>query len=423
MQTPFCTFGFGLGTSWESRLIQEAILKVRIAGLGEEKATAIFPKLVFALKRGLNLDLSDPQYWIKQLALECATKRMYPDIVSYDKIVEVTGSFKFPMGCRSFLHKWEDDNGVEQHEGRNNLGVVSLNLPRIALDANGDPRKFMELLDTRMGTIKQALFARIDRLRGVKAKVAPILYVEGACGVKLNPEDEIMSIFENGRASISCGYIGMHETCQILFGGEHILYNEIKHQFAIDILSRMKSFTTKWTSESGFAFSLYGTPSESLCERFCKLDKKIYGESKFAEIFEKGYYTNSFHLDVQEKTDPYSKIKFESQFVPMSTGGFICYGEFPNMRNNVEALEDVWNFAYDRVPYYGTNTPIDTCYSCRFEGEFTATTKGYECPNCGNRDSATINVTRRVCGYLGSPESRPFNAGKQSEVIRRVKHL
>ena len=427
-QTPFTTFGFGLGTSWESKLIQKAILEVRIKGLGKTSKTAVFPKLVYAIKAGHNQKAGDPFYDVKQLALKCATERMYPDILNYDMLVEKTGSFKFPMGCRSFLHTWENEDGKEIHEGRNNIGVVSLNLPRVALDAidsaGYDNRidAFYALLDERMLLVKDALMTRIDRLRGVKASVAPILYTEGACGIRLKPDDEIMQLFENGRASISCGYIGLHELTQILFDAadRHVYNSRIQSGFLELVLARMKSHIDEWTEETGFAFSLYGTPSENLCDRFCRLDKKKYGK---LEVFAKGYYTNSFHLDVQKKVNPYDKIDFEAPFVKNSTGGFICYGEFPNMRDNLKALEQVWDYSYTKVPYYGTNTPIDECYQCGFKGEFEASSKGYECPNCGNHDSATVNVTRRVCGYLGSPDSRPFNEGKQSEVIRRVKHM
>lgn len=421
-QTPFCTFGFGLGDSWESELIQEAILKVRLKGLGKKGITAVFPKLVFALKDGHNLKQGDPLYRIKQLALECASKRMYPDILSYDKVVETTGSFKFPMGCRSFLHRWEDENGNEVHEGRNNLGVVTLNLPRIALDANQNHMRFWELLEERMEVVKKALMVRVDRLRGVKASVAPILYVEGACGVRLNPDDDIMKAFENGRASVSIGYIGLHEVTEIMMSNidEHIMENQSKQVFAVSVLQRMKEIADAWKAQTGLAFSLYGTPSESLCYRFARIDRERYPDHK---IFDKDYYTNSFHLSVDHNTNPYDKIDFEKQFIPFSTGGFISYGEYPNMKNNLEALEQVWDYAYLNTPYYGTNTPVDSCFECGFHGEFTATSKGYECPKCGNHDGKKMNVIRRVCGYLGEVNARPFNKGKQQEVIRRVKHM
>ncbi|EOT1823644.1 anaerobic ribonucleoside-triphosphate reductase [Vibrio vulnificus] len=420
-QTPFVTFGFGLGTSWASKLIQQSILKNRIAGLGKNRKTAVFPKLVFAIKDGLNHKPTDPNYDIKQLALECASKRMYPDILNYDKVVEITGSFKTPMGCRSFLGTYEE-NGELIHEGRNNLGVVSLNLPRIALKADGDEEKFYALLDEKLKLARRALETRISRLENVKARVAPILYMEGACGVRLKADQPIADIFKHGRSSISLGYIGIHETINAQFGNQTHVYddNELREK-ALNIVKRMKSAVEAWTEETGYGFSLYGTPSENLCSRFCRIDTKEFGVIE--GVTDKGYYTNSFHLDVEKKVNPYDKIDFEMPYPEISSGGFICYGEFPNMQKNVEALENVWDYSYSKVPYYGTNTPIDECYECGYTGEFDCTSKGFTCPKCGNHDSSKVSVTRRVCGYLGSPDARPFNFGKQEEVKRRVKHL
>ncbi len=420
-QTPFVTFGFGLGKSWASRLIQESILKNRISGLGKNKKTAVFPKLVFAIKDGLNHKKTDPNYDIKSLALECASKRMYPDILNFKKVVEITGSFKTPMGCRSFLSAYEE-NGELIHEGRNNLGVVSLNLPRIAIQAKGDEQNFYQLLDKKLNLARRALETRISRLDNVKARVAPILYMEGACGVRLSADESVSSIFKNGRASISLGYIGIHETMVALFGEfDHMYDNETLRMKGLKIIEYMKERVQVWSQETGYGFSLYGTPSENLCSRFCQIDTKEYGVIK--GVTDKGYYTNSFHLDVQKKVNPYEKIDFEMPYPKISSGGFICYGEFPNMQKNLEALENVWDYSYHRVPYYGTNTPIDECYDCRYTGEFECTSKGFTCPSCGNHDSTRVSVTRRVCGYLGSPDARPFNFGKQEEVKRRVKHL
>jgi len=420
-QTPFVTFGFGLGTDWAARLIQQSILRNRIAGLGKNHKTAVFPKLVFAIREGVNRRPADVNYDIKQLALECASKRMYPDILNYEKVVEVTGSFKTPMGCRSFLGVYEE-NGEQIHEGRNNIGVISLNLPRIALQAKGDEAQFWRLLDGRLALAKRALMTRIARLEKTKARVAPILYMEGACGVRLKADDEVGAIFRNGRASISLGYIGLHETLNALSGNQVHPYDaDYLREKGVAIVTHLRRAVDAWKAETGYGFSLYSTPSENLCDRFCRLDAAEFGV--VAGVTDKGYYTNSFHLDVEKKVNPYDKIDFEAPYPAIANGGFICYGEYPNIQHNLKALEDVWDYSYHRVPYYGTNTPIDECYECGFSGEFSCTSKGFTCPCCGNHDPARVSVTRRVCGYLGSPDARPFNAGKQQEVQRRVKHL
>ncbi|MEC4565524.1 anaerobic ribonucleoside-triphosphate reductase [Paenibacillus sp. CMAA1739] len=417
-QTPFSTFGFGRGTSWEERQIQIAILKNRIRGLGKEGSTPIFPKLIFALEEGVNLKPQDPNYDIKQLAIKCSTLRMYPDILSVPKVKEVAGSFKFPMSCRSFLSKYIENN-EELHDGRFNMGVVTLNLPRIAIRAKNSETEFYNLLDDELEICKEALMFRINRLKGVKAKVAPILYMEGAAGVRLKPEDTIDHLLENDRASISLGYIGLHETILALFE-KHIFDDSFMRQKGLNIVKYLSDKANKWKNETGYGFSLYSTPAESLCYRFCELDKNKYGLIK--GVTDKGYYTNSFHLDVNKKVTPFEKIEFEKDYPQYASGGFISYCEFDSLVKNPKALEAVWDFAYERVPYFGTNTPVDKCYECGYEGEFRATNQGFKCPNCNNNDPKTSSVIRRCCGYLSEPSQRPFNKGKQKEVVSRVKH-
>ena len=422
-QQPFVTFSFGMGDSWQARAVQRAILQVRIKGMGKEGITPVFPKLVFFIEDGLNLKPGDPNYDIKQLALECASKRMYPDIISAKLNRQLTGSSVpvSPMGCRSFLSAWQDENGREVLDGRNNLGVVSINLPRIAIEARQNEARFFELLDERLTLAHKALMTRIRRLEGVKANIAPILYTEGAFGVRLKPDDEILDLFRNGRASISLGYIGLHEVALLMSGGEHPFDNPVLQDFLRRVVSHLATTARRWKRESGWGFSLYSTPSESLCHRFCKLDTARYGE--IPGVTDKGYYTNSFHLDVARKVNPFEKIQYEKGYSDSASGGHISFVELPNMRHNLKALERIWDHAIEHVPYFGTNTPVDSCGQCGFMGEALATAEGFTCPDCGNRDSVSLSVTRRVCGYLGSPNARPFNAGKQKEVIRRVKHL
>ena len=420
-QTPFTSLGFGLGTSWFEREIQKAILQVRILGLGSEHRTAIFPKLIFTLKRGLNLEPSSPNYDIKQLALECATKRMYPDVLSYDKVIELTGSFKAPMGCRSFLQGWKDEDGVEVNSGRMNLGVVTLNLPRIALESKGDQDKFWEIFEERMGIAKDALVYRVERVKEATPANAPILYQYGAFGQRLGKFDNVDQLFKHRRATVSLGYIGLYEVASVFYGSDWETNPEAK-AFTLDIVKSMKNACESWSDEYDYHFSVYSTPSESLTDRFCRLDTEKFGV--VTDITDKEYYTNSFHYDVRKNPTPFEKLEFEKAYPEAgATGGFIHYCEYPVLQQNPKALEAVWDFAYDRVGYLGTNTPIDKCYKCDFEGDFTPTERGFMCPNCGNTDPKTVDVVKRTCGYLGNPQARPMVKGRHKEISARVKHM
>ncbi|HFI0056745.1 TPA: anaerobic ribonucleoside-triphosphate reductase [Streptococcus suis] len=420
-QTPFTSLGFGLGTSWFEREIQKAILNIRIKGLGREGRTAIFPKLIFTVKRGLNLEPDSPNYDMKQLAIECATKRMYPDMLSYDKIIELTGSFKVPMGCRSFLQGWKDENGLEINSGRMNLGVVTVNLPRIALESGGSQEKFWEIFAERMAIVKDALVYRVERVKEATPANAPILYQYGAFGKRLAKTDAVDQVFKNRRATVSLGYIGLYEVATVFYGGAWEGNPEAK-DFTVSIIKRMKELAGDWSDEYGYHFSVYSTPSESLTDRFCRLDTEKFGLVK--DITDKEYYTNSFHYDVRKNPTPFEKLDFEKVYPEAgASGGFIHYCEYPVLQQNPKALEAVWDYAYDRVGYLGTNTPIDHCYACGFEGDFEPTERGFKCPSCGNSDPKLVDVVKRTCGYLGNPQARPMVNGRHKEISARVKHM
>lgn len=420
-QTPFTSLGFGLGISWFEREIQKAILNIRIKGLGREGRTAIFPKLIFTVKRGLNLEPDSPNYDIKQLAIECATKRMYPDMLSYDKIVELTGSFKVPMGCRSFLQGWKDENGQDVTSGRMNLGVVTVNLPRIAMESAGDKDKFWEIFAERMAIAKDALVYRVERVKEATPANAPILYQYGAFGKRLAKTDAVDEVFKHRRATISLGYIGLYEVAAVFYGG-HWENNPEAKDFTIAIIKRMKELTEAWSDQYGYHFSVYSTPSESLTDRFCRMDTDKFGLVE--NITDKQYYTNSFHYDVRKNPTPFEKLDFEKIYPAVgASGGFIHYCEYPVLQQNPKALEAVWDYAYDRVGYLGTNTPIDHCYACDFEGDFEPTERGFKCPNCGNSDPKSVDVVKRTCGYLGNPQARPMVKGRHKEISARVKHM
>ena len=413
-QTPFLTLGFGLGSSWESRMIQKGILQVRIKGLGKSGNTPVFPKLVYAIKEGHNAKAGDPNYDIKQLALECTAKRMYPDYVSYERVCAVTGDFKFPMGCRSFLSAIESGETA----GRNNLGVVSINLPLIAIESGGSQTEFFHILEEYVDNAMAMHEWSFERLKRVRAKQAPILYMHGAFGVRLKANDLVWPIFEN-RASVSVGYLGVFEMLQVMWDDEEV--NELDPacvDFVKEVLGYIKKRCEEKAKETKLGFSLYATPSESLCNRFNTKIAEAYPEYDW--LTDKGYLTNSHHLDVRKKVAPNVKFDYESNFTPIANGGYISFVELPDMKKFLPALEWAVDYGLQHSHYIGVNTPVDECEDCGFMGESVASENGFICPHC---KSENISVTRRVCGYLGAPGSRPFNYGKQQEVMQRVKHM
>lgn len=424
-QTPFVTVGFGLGTSWFAREIQRAILLNRIRGLGKDRHTAIFPKLVFTIKHGVNADPGDPNYDLKQLALECSTKRMYPDVVFYENIVKITGSFKAPMGCRSFLQGWIDpQTGEDVEDGRMNLGVVTVNVPRIALESHGDIDRFWKLFDERMETAHQALQFRIMRCKQATPVNAPTLFRYGAFG-RLDANDNVDQLFRNERATVSLGYIGLYEATAVFYGKNWMRdhgWDPQGKEFALEIVRRMNQLCKDWSAAEGYHYSVYSTPAESLTDRFNRMDREKFGEIE--GVTDHDFYTNSFHYPVWLQPTPMEKLDYEKDFPYYASGGFINYCEFPCLQSNPKALEAVWDYAYNiGIGYLGTNTPIDHCFECGFQGDFEPTEEGFKCPECGNSDPDKCNVTKRTCGYLGNPVQRPMVHGRHEEIAHRVKHM
>lgn len=588
-QTPFVTISFGLSTSWAGRVVQKAILKVRINGYGARSKTPVFPKLVYMLKEGVNMRAGDPNYDVKRLALYCASKRIYPDFQSVDNTVRDLGFNPTSMGCFAGDHTvrarmgdddgytawtgeklWEwaasqygaqkqpngvdeyvdvpsgdldvadshtgaeqgarvlrlvknysnvwvrvkvvpetesnmserkivltltddhplpvqgkgrlyagslvpgdrltsasgetlrvtsvtgcahdgpsydlttdtdyfDLNGVVSHNcrsflsyyenpetgepveyGRFNVGVVTLNLPRIAMQTE-NTSDFMRLLDARAGIVREALDWRFDQVREATASQSPIHYVTGAAGVAMSPSDKVGDLVEGGYATASMGYIGVYEAVARFYGGDWYGNREAV-EFSVNIVRRLDELARSWKAESGRGYGVYGTPSESLCDRFARLDTRLFGEVE--NITSKGYYQNSFHVDVRKNMSPFEKWRVEAQYLPYTTGGAIDYVETETLLKNPDALESIVDAAVAAgVRYFGVNQPVSQCFECDYSGEFAADVRGFYCPECGERDEEKISVVRRVCGYLGSFADRPVVEGKRKEIVARVKHL
>ena len=403
----------------ENAMIIEEVLRQRLQGIKNNAGvyvTPAFPKLVYVLDECNNLTGGKYDYLTK-LAVECSAKRMYPDYISSKKMREnYEGNVFSPMGCRSFLIPWKDENENYKFEGRFNQGVVSINLPQVAIVAEGDEEKFWKLLDERLELCKEALMCRHYALVGTSADISPIHWRYGAIA-RLEQGEKIDKLLYGGYSTISLGYIGIYEMTKLMKGVPHTAPEG--HDFAIKVMQHMKDKTLKWRKETNIGFSLYGTPAESLCYRFAKIDKERFGTIE--DVTDKGYYTNSYHVDVREKIDAFEKLKFESEFQQLSGGGAISYVEIPNMKNNIPALETLIKYIYENIQYAEVNTKSDYCHVCGFDGEILINKDlEWECPNCGNKDHSKLTVVRRTCGYLGE---NFWNVGKTKEIKARVLHL
>ena len=419
-QAPFATLFLEIeeGHPYEKEiaLIVEEIIRQRLQGIKNEKGfyvTPSFPKLVYVLDehnclRGGKYD------HITRLANECSAKRMYPDYISAKKMKEVhEGNIVPPMGCRSFLSEWVDIDNSYKYEGRFNIGVVSLNLPQIAIIADGDLDKFWSLLDIRLELCYEALMCRYNLLKGTKSDVSPIHWQHGALA-RLKKGETIDKLLENGYATISLGYVGLYETVKLMTGKSHTENPE----FAKQVLQKLRDKCDEWKAKTGLGFGLYGTPAESLAGRFAEIDRSKFGDIE--GITDKGFYTNSYHVFVGEHISAFDKLKFESQFQEISTGGCISYIEIPNMFHNMIALNHLTTFIYDNIMYGEFNTKSDFCHVCNYEGEMNMNEEyKWVCPNCKNDDFSKMNVVRRTCGYLGEND---FSIGRKKDILNRVIH-
>ena len=420
-QAPFVTLFLEIepGHEYEEEvaMIIEEIIKQRHLGIKNEVGvyvTPSFPKLVYVLDEN-NIHATSKYRYITEAAARCTAKRLYPDYISAKEMRKIyEGNVFGPMGCRAFLSPWKDANGEYKFEGRFNIGVVSLNLPQIAIIADRDMEAFWEILDQRLALAKEALMVRYELLKDATSDISPIHWQHGGLA-RLGKHEPILPLLQDGYATITLGYIGMYEMTKLMTGKSHTEEKE----FALEVMRRMKQATLDWKEETGLGFALYGTPAESLCHRFAKIDLARFGSIK--DITDKGYYTNSYHVDVREEINAFDKLSFEADFQKISTGGCISYVEIPNMSKNIEALEDMIEFIYENIQYAEFNTKSDYCQVCGFSQEIIINDEGeWECPQCHNKDQSKMNVTRRTCGYLGD---NFWNEGKTKEIKSRVLHI
>ena len=403
----------------ENAMIIEEILRQRYQGIKNEKdvyVTPAFPKLVYVLDE-CNCLKGGKYDYVTKMAVKCSAKRLYPDYISAKKMREnYEGNVFSPMGCRSFLSPYRNEKGEYQFEGRFNQGVVSLNLPQLGILSKGDEDAFWKLFDERLDLCYRALMCRHESLEGTISDTSPVHWQYGAIA-RLEKGEVIDRYLHDGYSTISLGYIGLYELTKLMKGVSHTTPEGL--EFALRVMKHMRAACEKWKKETGLGFGLYGTPAESLCYRFARIDKERFGT--IPDVTDKGYYTNSYHVDVREHIDAFEKFEFESQFQTISSGGAISYVEIPNMRHNLEALEDIVRFIYDNIQYAEFNTKSDYCHICGYDGEILINDDNqWECPVCHNKDQKHMNVTRRTCGYLGE---NFWNVGKTKEIKSRVLHL
>lgn len=422
-QSPFSTIYLEIEEGGEfereEALICEEMIVQRLEGMKNYKGQEIgeeFPKLVYLLDEHNCLEGGKYDY-ITKLAAKCNTKRLVPDYQSA-KIMRKNydGETFPPMGCRSHLSNWKDENGNYKWYGRFNQGVVSLNLVQVALTANKDMDKFWEVLDERLSLCREALMVRHNLLLGTSSDISPIHWQHGGIA-RLEKGEKIDSLLKDGYSTLSLGYVGIYEMTQAMLGVSHT--TKEGEEFALKVMNHLKDACDSWKAETGLGFGLYGTPGESLTSRFCRIDKQKFGEIE--NVTDRMYYTNSYHVHVTEEIDAFEKLKFESQFHDISLGGCISYVEVPDMSKNLPAVEQIINYIYHNIQYAEINTKPDVCFKCGYTGEIKLDDDmQWYCPNCGNKDKDEMQVMRRTCGYIGS---NMWGKGRTQEISQRVLHL
>ena len=428
-QAPFLTVFMYLNEAKNERekkdlaMIIEETLKQRYQGVKNESGvwiTPAFPKLIYVLEED-NVNEGTEYYYLTEMAAKCTAKRLVPDYISEKKMMELKEGNCFPvMGCRSALSPWKDENGNYKFYGRFNQGVVTINLVDVALSSGGDMEAFWKIFDERLDLCYRALMCRHNRLRGTLSDAAPILWQNGALA-RLKKGETIDRLLYGGYSTISLGYAGLYECVKYMTGKSHT--DQAATPFALEVMEYMNKACNRWKDETNIGFSIYGSPIESTTYKFAKCLQKRFGIIE--GVTDRSYITNSYHVNVSEEIDAFSKLKFESQFQALSTGGAISYVEVPNMQNNIPAVLGIIRYIYDNIMYAELNTKSDFCQECGFDGEIQIVTDEsgklvWECPKCGNRDENKLNVARRTCGYIGT---QFWNQGRTQEIKERVLHL